>query len=71
MPDGRGLIPLDEVSRRLGLTGQSHAGIRAIQIERIIGTVDRDHDFDREFRLRIARSGARQGRRAGRPRGAR
>jgi hypothetical protein len=54
MPDGRGLIPLDEVSRRLGLKGQSYAGIRAIQIARIIGTVDRDHDFDREFRLRRA-----------------
>jgi hypothetical protein len=52
MPDGRGLIPLDEVSRRLGLKGQSYGGIRAIQIERIVGTVDRDHDFDREFRLR-------------------
>jgi hypothetical protein len=52
MPDRGGLIPLDEVSRRLGLKGQSYAGIRAIQIERIIGTVDRSHDFDREFRLR-------------------
>jgi hypothetical protein len=52
MPDGRDLIALDEVSRRLGLKGQSYAGIRAIRIERIIGTVDRSHDFDREFRLR-------------------
>jgi hypothetical protein len=59
MPDGRGLIPLDEVSRRLGLKGQSYAGIRAIQIERIIGTVDRNHDFDREFRLRRAYIGQR------------
>lgn len=32
MVDARGLIPLDEVSRRLGLNGQSYAGIRAIQI---------------------------------------
>lgn len=59
MLDGRGLIPLDEVSRRLGLKGQSYAGIRAIQIERIIGTVDRDHDFDREFRLRRGHIGQR------------
>jgi hypothetical protein len=59
MPDRRGLIPLDEVSRRLGLKGQSYAGIRAIQIERIIGTVDRDHDFDREFRLRRRHIGQR------------
>jgi len=59
MPDGRGLIPLDEVSRRLGLKGQSYAGIRPIPIERIIGTVDRDHDFDREFRLRRGHIGQR------------
>jgi hypothetical protein len=59
MPDGRGLIPLDEVSRRLGLKGQSYAGIRAIQIKRIIGTVDRTRDFDREFRLRRAFIGQR------------
>jgi hypothetical protein len=51
MPDG-GLIPVDEVSGRLGLKGQSYGGLRAIQIERIIGTVDRNHDFDREFRPR-------------------
>jgi hypothetical protein len=43
MPDGHGLIPLDEVSRRLGLKGQSYVGVRAIEIERIIGTVDRNH----------------------------
>jgi hypothetical protein len=59
MPDGRGLIPLDEVSRRLGLKGQSYAGIRAVQIKRIIGTVDRTRDFDREFRLRRAFIGQR------------
>jgi hypothetical protein len=59
MPDGRGLIPIDEGSRRLGLTGQSYAGIRAIQIERIIGTVDRNHDFDREFRPRRGHIGQR------------
>src|SRR4029079_5664192 len=46
-------------SRRLGLKGQSYAGIRAIQIERIIGTVDRYHDFDRELRLRRAYIGQR------------
>jgi hypothetical protein len=52
MPDGHGLIPLDDVSGRLGLKGQSYAGFRAIPIERIIGTVDRDQDFDRDFRPR-------------------
>ena len=52
MPDGHGLIPLDEVSGRLGLKGQAYVGVRAVQIERIIGTVDRNRDFDREFRPR-------------------
>jgi len=59
MPDGRGLIPLDEVSRRLGLKGRSYAGFRPIPVERIIGTVDRDQDFDREFRPRRGHIGQR------------
>jgi hypothetical protein len=59
MPDRQGLIPLDEVSQRLGLKGQSYVGVRAIQIERIIGTVDRMHDFDRDFRPRKGHLGKR------------
>ena len=59
MPDGHGLIPLDDVSGRLGLKGQSYVGFRPIPIERIIGTVDRDQDFDREFRPRRGHLGQR------------
>jgi hypothetical protein len=59
VPDGHGLIPIDDVSGRLGLKGQSYVGIRPIAIERIIGTVDRDQDFDREFRPRRAQIGQR------------
>jgi hypothetical protein len=59
MPDGHGLIPLDDVSGRLGLKGQSYVGFRPIPIERIIGTVDRDQDFDREFRPRRGHIGQR------------
>ena len=59
MPDGHGLIPLDEVSGRLGLKGQAYVGVRAVQIERIIGTVDRNRDFDREFRPRRRQLGQR------------
>ena len=59
MPDGHTLIPLDDVSGRLGLKGQSYVGFRAIPIERIIGTVDRDQDFDREFRPRRGQIGQR------------
>jgi hypothetical protein len=52
MSDGNALIPVDDVSRRLGLTGQTYVGIRAIPIDRIIGTLDRNLDFDRSFRPR-------------------
>jgi hypothetical protein len=59
MPDGHGLIPLDDVSGRLGLKGQSYVGVRPIPIERIIGTVDRYEDFDRDFRPRRGHLGQR------------
>ena len=59
MPDGHSLIPLDDVSGRLGLKSQSYVGVLAIPIEGIIGTVDRDQDFDREFRPRRGHLGQR------------
>jgi hypothetical protein len=59
MPDGDGLIPLDDVSGRLGLKGQSYVGVRPIPIERVIGTVDRHQDFDRESRPRRGHIGQR------------
>jgi hypothetical protein len=47
-----GLIPFDEASRRLRVSGQSYLGIREIPIDRIVGSVDRSGDFDRDFRPR-------------------
>jgi hypothetical protein len=47
--DTRELLPLDEVTRRLGLFQQSYVGIRQIPIDRIVGTVDRTRDLDREL----------------------
>jgi hypothetical protein len=47
--DTQELLPLDEVTRRLGLFQQSYVGIRQIPIDRIVGTVDRARDFDREL----------------------
>jgi hypothetical protein len=44
------LIPFDEASRRLRVSGRSYLGIREIPIERIVGSVDRSADFDRDFR---------------------
>ena len=53
-----GLIPFDEASRRLRVSGQSYLGVREIPIERIVGSVDRTADFDRDFkpRRRLSRS---------------
>jgi hypothetical protein len=47
-----GLIPFDEASRRLRVSGQSYVGVREIPIERIVGSVDRSADFDRDFKPR-------------------
>jgi uncharacterized ParB-like nuclease family protein len=47
--DAKELLPLLEVTRRLGQFEQSYGGIQAIPIDRIVGTVDRSRDFDREF----------------------
>jgi hypothetical protein len=46
------LLPVDEVRRRLRIIGQSHVGITAIPIERIVGSVDRATDFGRDFKPR-------------------
>jgi hypothetical protein len=50
------LLALDEVQRRLRITGQSYAGVRAIEVTRIVGSLDRSDDFDREFRPRRRQS---------------
>jgi hypothetical protein len=46
------LLPLDETRRRLRVLGQAYVGVHEIPIERIVGSVDRDGDFDRQFRPR-------------------
>jgi hypothetical protein len=51
-----GLLPFDEVRRRLKIVGQSYGGIREIPVERIVGSVDRSADFDRDFKTRGSRS---------------
>jgi hypothetical protein len=47
--DTQELLPLPEVTRRLRQFEQHHVGIQPIPIRRIVGTVDRSRDFDREF----------------------
>ena len=43
------LLELDDLRRRLSPSGESHVGLRAIEVDRIIGTLDRCCDFDRCF----------------------
>src|SRR5438309_995076 len=50
------LLALDEVQRRLRITGQSYAGVRPIEDARIVGSLDRSDDFDRNFTPRRAAS---------------
>jgi hypothetical protein len=51
-----GLLPLDEVRRRLRIVGQSYGGVREIPLDRIVGSVDRSVDFDRDFKNRRTRA---------------
>src|SRR6187399_2508537 len=46
------LLPLNDVTSRLRIVGQSYAGMRTIPVDRIVGSVDRAVDFDRMFRPR-------------------
>ena len=54
-----GLLPLDEVRRRLQIVGQAYAGLRPVPVERIVGSVDRSEDFGPDFRPRRSLSRAR------------
>jgi hypothetical protein len=47
--DTPGLLSLDEVSRRLRAFEQTYLGIRPIPVDRIVGTVGRNDEFDRDF----------------------
>jgi hypothetical protein len=47
---GKPILFLDDVTEALGKTGQRSIGLRSIPIDSIVGTVDRGHGFDGEFR---------------------
>lgn len=53
------LLSLDEVQRRLRIVGQSYGGVRAVPLERIVGSVDRSADFGRDFKTRRSLSRSR------------
>ncbi|NNC93524.1 MAG: ParB N-terminal domain-containing protein [Acidimicrobiia bacterium] len=49
------LLELDDVQGRLALFQQSYAGVKAIRVDQIVGSVDKGKDFDDEFRPRTDR----------------
>jgi hypothetical protein len=52
-----GLLPLDEVQRRLRITGQSYTGVREVESGRIVGSVDWSADFGDQAASYAAREG--------------
>jgi ParB-like nuclease domain len=48
-----GLLDLDTVRSRLRVVDQSYGGVHPVPVERIIGSLDRNTDFDRDFRPRL------------------
>ena len=56
-----GLIPFEEASRRLRVSGRAYLGVQEIPVDRIVGSVDRSADFDRDFKPRRGLSRSRLG----------
>jgi hypothetical protein len=52
-------LPFDEVVAALGKRAERRLGLQTIALDSIVGTVDRDRDFDRSFRPTSRRSRAR------------
>ena len=44
------ILPFEEVVQALGRTGERSLGLKVVPLDHIVGTVDRTHDFDRNFR---------------------
>lgn len=53
------ILPFEEVVEALGRTGERNLGLRSVEIDSILGTVDRAQGFDRQFRPTSARVRAR------------
>ena len=53
--DVRVILPYDEVIDALGFVSEHPAGAAVVQLDAIVGTVDRGRDFDRSFRPISAR----------------
>ncbi len=44
------ILPYEEVVQALGFVSERSVGLRVVQLDAIVGTVDRGRDFDRRFR---------------------
>jgi len=44
------ILPFEEVVQALGYRGERRLGLQTIPLDSIVGTVDRERDFDRRFR---------------------
>jgi len=56
---GEPLLSLDDVTRRLPSTSRSYVGVRAVPVDRVVGTLDRSGAFDAQFRPVLPDSQAR------------
>ena len=54
--DADRILDFDEVTRVLGRVGQRPLGVQVVPVDSIVGTVDRETGFDREFRPTSART---------------
>lgn len=43
------LLPYDEVREKLPIRGQHYIGLKQVELDKIVGSVGRYHDFDRAF----------------------
>jgi hypothetical protein len=48
--DVRTVLPYEEVIAALGFVSERSVGVEVVALDAIVGTVDRDRDFDRSFR---------------------
>lgn len=44
------ILPYEEVIEALGYAGERRLGVKSIELDSIVGTLDRSKDFDRRFR---------------------
>jgi hypothetical protein len=47
--DFTAILPFDEVVKALGRRGERYLGLKTIELDSIVGTVDRGREFDRRF----------------------